>query len=92
MKYFGLFLFCLGFVSCSSVGFTNEDAGHSVLASNVSVPANGEVIYRVSRNPRVGADAKQWSEDMGVSRSYFSWFGFKKDAGTAKTYGGKSGS
>jgi hypothetical protein len=92
MKYICCVLLLL-FSGCSSLGFTNEDAGHSVLASDVSVPANGNVTYIISRNPRTDGAARQYNKDMNVSRSYFSWFSFKKDAGKASSHiGGQNGS
>lgn len=71
--------------ACASAGFTNEDAGLSVLASDVSVPANGRVIYTIDRQPRMGADADRWAAGNGVNRSVLSWFGF--DAGDRQPVG-----
>ncbi len=98
MKYYALISFLLLLLSgCSSLGLTNEDAGHSVLASDVSVPANGSVVYTVERNPRTSIAARRWSKENGVSRSLFSWFGFKdgpevNSGGEARTHGGANGS
>jgi len=61
--------------ACSSAGWTNEDAGLSLLASDVSVPANGQVVYTIDRRPRTDMDARRWARDNSVSRSYLSWFG-----------------
>ena len=96
MKYYYLLMFCslcLLFSGCSSLGLTNEDAGHSVLASDVSVPANGEVVYTIARNPRTDSEARRYYKDNNISRSLFSWFGFKDgpkvtNGGKAKSHGG----
>ena len=86
MKYLCcVLLVCLS-GGCASAGWTNEDAGHSVLASNVSVPANGKVVYTIDRSPRTDGKARQYNQDMSVSRSFFSWFGFKKNAGSARSH------
>jgi hypothetical protein len=66
------------------LGFTNEDAGHSLLASDVSVPANGNVTYVISRNPRTDMAARQYNRDMSVSRSFFGWF--KGSAGKTRSH------
>jgi len=74
---------------CSSLGFVNEDAGLSMLASDVSVPANGQVIYTIDRRPRTDLAARSWAKSNGVSRSYMSWFGLggpkQNQAGTVKS-------
>jgi len=77
-------VFCSG---CASLGWTNEDSGVAVLASDVSIPANGSVKYTVERNPRTDPEASEYYRQMGVKRSALSWFGFDgSKAGRAKTH------
>lgn len=90
MKLIMMLCFVALLTGCASLGLSNEDAGHSVLASDVSVPANGEVVYTISRNPRTDQAARQYNRDMSVSRSFFGWF--KPRAGTVRTQGGANGS
>lgn len=70
---------------CSALNLSNEDAGHSILASDVTVPANGQVIYTIDRRPRTDAAARQYSQDNNVSRSLFSYF--TRSKGTVRTGG-----
>ena len=89
MKYFCciLLLFCLA--GCSLLGVTNEDAGNTAVVSNVTLPANGSIEYKISRNPRTDASSRQYNKDMSVSRSFFGWF--RPNAGKVRA-GGQNGS
>jgi hypothetical protein len=86
MRYLLCVLSLVCLQGCSSLGLTNEDAGHSILAGDVTIPANGAVVYTISRNPRLDPAAQQYNRDMSVSRSFFGWF--KRDAGKARAHVG----
>lgn len=80
---------CCVATGCASLGWTNEDSGLAMLASDVSVPANGEVVYTISRKPNTSRAAREWGRDMGMNRTFGGWFGINagprvKDAGRAK--------
>lgn len=88
MKVRILLLAIVACSGCSSLGFTNEDAGLALMSGDVSVPANGAVRYTVERMPDTSDVGRAWNREMGVSRSALSWFGLGgpkiKDAGNAK--------
>lgn len=85
MKKVILVIALLSGSGCSHLGIMSEDAGLSALASDVSVPANGQVIYTIDRKPRTDPAAMMYYREMGTTRSIFDSF-FGKAKGSAKTY------
>ena len=78
-----IMILCSG---CAGLGWSNEDAGVAMLASETTVPVNGSLKYEITRSPNTDPETRQWYQDMGVRRSATSWFGFGgNSAGRART-------
>ncbi len=79
---------CLVASGCASLGVVNEDSGLAMLASDVSVPANGEVVYTIQRRPNTSRAAREWGRDVGLNRTFGGWFGV--NAGPAISGAGRA--
>lgn len=73
---------------CGSMRLTNEDAGGAMLASDVTMPANGKVIMTLERKPNTSDHAQRYYQTMGVNRGFGGWFGV--NAGPAISGAGRA--
>lgn len=74
--------------ACGSMRLTNEDAGGAMLASDLTIPANGKVVMTLERRPNTSKHAKRYYEAMGVNRSFLGWYG--QSAGPVVNEAGKA--